>query len=153
MQERFGLTLVACVANIAVGRGLSVCSPTPRKRLLRRLTLETGPCRSLYSDCLSHNKGTKGKTDLIKLDNWGNDFERGDVDEYSIEAMDVGKVLMIQLHNDGGGWWYKNPDWFVNKITVLSSSQDDPFEFPCYRWVLSDLTVFEGKGTHFQSFM
>lgn len=102
-------------------------------------------------NCLPHNKGTKGKTDLIKLDNWGNDFERGEVDEYSIEAMDVGKVLMIQLHNDGGGWWYKNPDWFVNKISVLSSSQEDPFEFPCYRWVLSDLSVFEGKGNHFRN--
>ena len=95
------------------------------------------------------NKGTKGKTDLIKLDNWGNDFERGDVDEYSIEAMDVGEVLMIQLHNDGGGWWHKNPDWFVNRISVLSSSQEDPFVFPCYRWVLTDLSVFEGKGNQF----
>ena len=100
---------------------------------------------------MSRNKGTKGKTDLIKLDNWGNDFEAGDVDEYSIVAMDVGKVLMIQLRNDRGGWWYKNPDWLVNKISVLSSSQEDPFEFPCYRWVLSDLVIFEGKGNHFKN--
>ena len=46
----------------------------------------------------------------MKLDNWGNDFERGDVDEYMVEAMDVGKVLMVHLHNDQGGWWYKNAD-------------------------------------------
>ena len=90
--------------------------------------------------------GTKGKTDRMKLDNWGNDFERGDVDEYMVEAMDVGKVLMVHLHNDQGGWWYKNADWFVNKIAVISSTQDEPFEFPCYRWVLSDLVVFEGRG-------
>ena len=92
------------------------------------------------------HSGTKGKTDMIKLDKWGNDFERGDVDEYSVEAMDVGEILMVHLHNDQGGWWYKNPDWFVNKIAVISSSQDEPFEFPCYRWVLSDLVVFEGRG-------
>ncbi|KAM7441211.1 Arachidonate 5-lipoxygenase [Porites harrisoni] len=90
--------------------------------------------------------GTKGKTDMINLDNWGNDFERGDVNEYSVEAMDVGEALMIHLHNNGGGWWYKNPDWFVNRISVISSSQQNPFEFPCYRWVLSDLVVFEGKA-------
>ena len=83
---------------------------------------------------------------MINLDNWGNDFERGDVNEYSVEAMDVGEVLMIHLHNSGGGWLYKNPDWFVNRISVISSSQQNPFEFPCYRWVLSDLVVFEGKG-------
>lgn len=41
---------------------------------------------------------------MIKLDNWGNDFEKGDVDEYSVEAMDVGEVLMVHLHNSGGGW-------------------------------------------------
>ena len=82
----------------------------------------------------------------MKLDNWGNDFERGEVDEYMVEAMDVGKVLMVHLHNDQGGWWYKNADWFVNKIAVISSTQDEPFEFPCYRWVLSDLVVFEGRG-------
>ena len=103
---------------------------------------------------VSCNIGTKGKTDEIKLDNWGNDFERGDIDEYSVEAMDVGQVLMIHLHNDGGGWWYKNPDWFVNKISVISSSQEDPFEFPCHRWVSSDLAVFEGKGiTKFWDFL
>ena len=83
---------------------------------------------------------------MINLDNWGDDFERGDVSKYHVEAMDVGEVLMIHLHNNGGGWWYKNPDWFVNRISVISSSQQNPFEFPCYRWVLSDLVVFEGKG-------
>ena len=76
---------------------------------------------------------------MINLDNWGDDFERGDVNEYSVEAMDVGEVLMIHLHNDGGGW-------LVNRISVISFSQQNPFEFPCYRWVLSDLVVFEGKG-------
>lgn len=93
-----------------------------------------------------YNIGTKGKTDMFKLDSWGNDFERGDTDEYSIEAMDVGEILMIHLRNDGRGWWFKNPDWFVNKISVISSTQDDPFEFPCYRWVLSEMVVFVGKG-------
>ncbi|XP_078369935.1 allene oxide synthase-lipoxygenase protein-like [Oculina patagonica] len=90
--------------------------------------------------------GTKGKTELIKLDSWSNDFEAGDVAKYSVEAMDIGKVLIIHLYNDGGGCLFKKPDWFVNKISVRSSSQDDLFEFPCHRWVLSDLVVFERKA-------
>ncbi|XP_078369939.1 allene oxide synthase-lipoxygenase protein-like isoform X2 [Oculina patagonica] len=90
--------------------------------------------------------GTKGKTELIKLDSWSNDSEAGDVARYSVEAMDVGKVLMIHLHNDRGGCLFKKPEWFVNKITVRSSSQDDLFEFPCYRWVLSELMAFKGKA-------
>ena len=65
---------------------------------------------------------------------------------YSVEAMDVGKVLIIYLHNDRNGCLFKGPDWFISKISVQSSSHKDPFEFPCYCWVPSDLVVFQGKG-------
>lgn len=57
--------------------------------------------------------------------------------------MDVGEVLMIHLYNDGSGWL---SDWLVNKITVTSSKQEETFEFPCYRWVVDDMVVFQGKG-------
>ena len=66
-----------------------------------------------------------------------------------MEAMDVGEVLMIHLYNDGSHSWYKNSDWFVNKITVTSSKQPIAFEFPCYRWVVSDMTVIQGKGQYY----
>lgn len=63
-----------------------------------------------------------------------------------MQAMDVGEVLMIQLHNDGSGW-LTNSDWFVNKIVVTSSTEERAFQFPCYRWVVSDMVIFQGKGT------
>lgn len=91
--------------------------------------------------------GTRGKTERLCLKSWSNDFEAGHTDEYAVEAMDVGEVLMIHLYNDGAHSWYKNPDWFVNKITLTSSKQPIAFEFPCYRWVVSDMTVIQGKGT------
>ena len=91
--------------------------------------------------------GTRGKTERLCLKSWSNNFEAGHTDEYAVEAMDVGEVLMIHLYNDGAHSWYKNPDWFVNKITVTSSKQPIAFEFPCYRWVVSDMTLIQGKGT------
>ena len=91
--------------------------------------------------------GTRGKTDRLCLKSWRNDFEAGHTDEFAVEAMDVGEVLMIHLYNDGANSWYKNPDWLVNKIIVTSSKQPIAFEFPCYRWVVSDMTVIQGKGT------
>ena len=57
--------------------------------------------------------------------------------------MDVGEVLMVHLYNDGSGWF---SDWFVNKITVTSSKQEETFHFSCYRWVVDDMAVFQGKG-------
>ena len=92
--------------------------------------------------------GTTGKTEKLSLSSWSNNFEAGHTDEFTVQSMDVGEVLMIHLHNDGARSWYKNPHWFVNKITVTSSKRQSPFEFPCYRWVVSDMVVFQGKGNY-----
>ena len=61
--------------------------------------------------------------------------------------MDVGEILMVHLYNDGSGWF---SDWFVNKITITSSKQEETFDFPCYRWVVDDMVVFQGKGEPLQ---
>ncbi|RMX58429.1 hypothetical protein pdam_00019691, partial [Pocillopora damicornis] len=90
--------------------------------------------------------GTRGKTEKLFLSSWSNDLEAGHKDEYTLQAMDVGEILMIHLHNDGAYSWHKHPHWFVNRITVTSSEQKDPFEFPCFRWVVSDMTLFIGKA-------
>ena len=89
--------------------------------------------------------GTKGKTEKIPLGSWRNDFVAGHTDDYTVQAMDVGEVLLIQLHNNRSGW-LKNSDWFVNKIFVASSTQERAFQFPCYRWVVSEVIVFQGQG-------
>ena len=94
-----------------------------------------------------HVAGTKGRSDALSLDkSLHDDFEKGHTDEYTVEAMDVGEILLLQLHSDGGGWWYKNPDWFVNKIAIIAAKNNESYEFPCNRWVLKDLKVFQGKG-------
>ena len=54
---------------------------------------------------------------------------------------------MVHLYNDGSGWF---SDWFVNKITITSSKQEETFDFPCYRWVVDDMVVFQGKGESLQ---
>ncbi|XP_078369932.1 allene oxide synthase-lipoxygenase protein-like [Oculina patagonica] len=87
--------------------------------------------------------GTKGKTKKLSLGSRSDDFEAGQTNEYTVQAMDVGEILMIQLYNDRAGLW---SDWFVNKITVTSSKQEKAFKFPCYRWVVSDMVVFQGKA-------
>ena len=63
-----------------------------------------------------------------------------------MEAFDVGDIHLIELHSDQGGGFWQDPDWFVNKITIISSSQDRVYIFPCFRWVMKDLILFPGKG-------
>jgi arachidonate 5-lipoxygenase len=74
------------------------------------------------------------------------DFERGQVDEYKVRAMDVGDLYIIHLQNSRGGLLSNNFDWFVNKVTILKEGSDAPYEFPCYSWILKDLVVFNGAG-------
>ena len=91
--------------------------------------------------------GTKGRTDAYPLDKWfHDDFEAGQTDEYSIETKDVGEVLLVQLDNDGGGWYRQNPDWYCNKVTVIDSKTGEIYNFPCYRWVNEQAVLFRGEG-------
>ncbi|XP_031557674.1 allene oxide synthase-lipoxygenase protein-like [Actinia tenebrosa] len=113
------------------------------------ITVETGDVKHAGTNATISitMTGSKGRTDAIVLDKtFHDDFERGDYEEYQVKAMDVGDLYVIRIHNDGGGSLFKNPDWFVNKVTVLKEGSETPYEFPCYCWVLKDLTVFNGSG-------
>ena len=86
-----------------------------------------------------------GRTKPFVLDKWfHNDFEEGTEDSYTMEAEDVGELLMIKLENDQGGLY---SDWFVEKVVINSSRDPEKlYEFPCGRWVQSESVFFEGKG-------
>ena len=77
-----------------------------------------------------------------------NDFEVGQKDEYEVKGKDVGDLLMVKLINDGGGFL---SDWFVNKVVIqkFSNIPGGVYNFPCFRWVSSELVLFEGKGITF----
>ena len=90
--------------------------------------------------------GEKETTSEFSLDKFfHNDFERGDTDTYDVSGDDVGDVVMITLKNSGFGF---KSDWYIAKVIVEKEAQfgNKIFEFPCYRWVVRDLVVFEGKG-------
>ena len=91
--------------------------------------------------------GSKGVTKAFKLGKFfHNDFKRDQVDEYKVQGDDVGDLLMIRLTNSGSGIF---SDWFVNKVSISKTPNTSRgvYSFPCYRWVIKELVVFEGKGT------
>ena len=75
-----------------------------------------------------------------------NDFERGETDTYNVNGEDVGEVVMLTLNNNREGF---GCDWYIAKITVEKElpGGSEKYFFPCYRWVVSQLVVYEGKGT------
>jgi hypothetical protein len=52
---------------------------------------------------------------------------------------------MITLNNNGMG---AKSDWYIAKVIVEKELKggNEKYEFPCYRWVVHQLVVFEGKG-------
>ena len=85
---------------------------------------------------------SEGETSAVKLGKFfHNDFERGQTDEYKVNADDVGDLLMITLMKSTGGFY---SDWFVNKVAIAKNNV--VYTFPCFRWVIKELVVFEGKG-------
>lgn len=97
---------------------------------------------------ITHFTGTKARTKPVVLDKWfHNDFEKGQEDTYVIEGVDVGEPLMIKLENDQGGLFHRSSDWFVDKVIISCSSNNQAmYEFPCYGWVQHEAVFFEGKG-------
>ncbi|XP_028396594.1 allene oxide synthase-lipoxygenase protein-like isoform X2 [Dendronephthya gigantea] len=87
--------------------------------------------------------GSKGKTERLSLNSLSD--EVSSASEYTLQAMDIGEVLMVHIFNDSRSW-YKDCDWFCNKITVTSSKYEKSLEFPCYRWVVSNMVIFQAMA-------
>lgn len=115
-------------------------------------------CRSVTILFVYYQQGTKGETDPKKLDKWfHNDFEAGQKDEYRVKTKDIGEPLLVTLKQDGSGLY---SDWFVDRVTIKVKGDDAIYDFPCNRWVQSEIIIFEGTGNvvnifkdHFETFI
>ncbi|CAF0768261.1 unnamed protein product, partial [Didymodactylos carnosus] len=68
--------------------------------------------------------GVNGKTDEIKLGNKSDTFERKKVDQFKLEASDVGQIEKIRIGHDSKGF---QSGWFLEKVCIrrtLSQTSD-----------------------------
>ncbi|XP_056680371.1 lipoxygenase homology domain-containing protein 1 [Monodelphis domestica] len=63
--------------------------------------------------------------------------QKGNADEYTIEAVTLRKVKRIRVGHDGKGG---NSGWFLERVLVREEGQpeSDNMEFPCNRWLARD---------------
>ena len=97
--------------------------------------------------------GDQGATQLQKLDNWGDDNERGDKCKYSFEDRNIGKIEYISLFLDKtigiADYWYV--DYVkVKKHDYNGKSPNYEAIFPLFAWITDDhetiLTVSTNKS-------
>nr|XP_057920226.1 lipoxygenase homology domain-containing protein 1 isoform X2 [Doryrhamphus excisus] len=76
--------------------------------------------------------GDTGERKLSKSENNGNKFERGSVDKFTIEAVDLGQVFKIKIRHDNS---MMSADWYLDQVEVLDVDTEEVFLFLCERWL------------------
>ncbi|KAK3090587.1 hypothetical protein FSP39_012903 [Pinctada imbricata] len=80
--------------------------------------------------------GTKGSTGrrLLKHSLTNNSkFEQDQVDQFEVEAVDLGKVTKVVIGHDSSG---SGSGWFLKKVVITESPESiQKFVFPCDKWL------------------
>ncbi|XP_054613031.1 lipoxygenase homology domain-containing protein 1-like isoform X2 [Dunckerocampus dactyliophorus] len=76
--------------------------------------------------------GDTGERKLSKSENNSNKFERGSVDKFTIEAVDLGQVFKIKIRHDNS---MMSADWYLDQVEVLDMDAEEVFLFLCERWL------------------
>uniref|UniRef100_A0A8C1NTW3 Lipoxygenase homology domains 1b n=1 Tax=Cyprinus carpio TaxID=7962 RepID=A0A8C1NTW3_CYPCA len=112
--------------------------PEPLPLIKYRITVYTGSVSGGGTDahvflCLIGDQGDTGDRALINCKNNVNKFEKGNADEFIIEAVSIGQVRRVRIGHDGHGG---GCGWFVDKVVIREEGQAESqaAEFPCNRW-------------------
>uniref|UniRef100_A0A7N8XV07 Lipoxygenase homology domains 1b n=1 Tax=Mastacembelus armatus TaxID=205130 RepID=A0A7N8XV07_9TELE len=107
--------------------------------LIYRVTVCTGTVSGSGTDAsvflnLIGDQGDTGDRLLVNCKNSMNKFEKGNLDEFIIEAVAIGQIRRVRIgHNGKGG----GCGWFLDKVIVREEGQAEAqaVEFPCNRWL------------------
>uniref|UniRef100_A0A667Z1M9 Lipoxygenase homology PLAT domains 1 n=1 Tax=Myripristis murdjan TaxID=586833 RepID=A0A667Z1M9_9TELE len=78
--------------------------------------------------------GTKDDTGIINLKaskTHKNKFERGMIDEFTVEAVDIGPLKRLRIGHDNSG----SAGWFLDYVEIDAPSLGIKLCFPCGRWL------------------
>ncbi|XP_043570379.1 lipoxygenase homology domain-containing protein 1-like [Chiloscyllium plagiosum] len=84
--------------------------------------------------CLIGLQGDTGERVLYDSKNNVNKFEKGNADEFIIEAVSLKKVMRVRIGHDGRGG---SCGWYLDKVVIKveGAPEAQAVEFPCYRWL------------------
>uniref|UniRef100_A0A3P9J9C9 Lipoxygenase homology domains 1b n=1 Tax=Oryzias latipes TaxID=8090 RepID=A0A3P9J9C9_ORYLA len=104
-----------------------------------RVTVCTGNVGGSGTDAsvflnLIGEQGDTGDRQLVNCKNNTNKFEKGNFDEFLVEAVNLGPIRRLRIGHNGKG---RGCGWFLGKVTVREEGQAEAHavEFPCNRWL------------------
>lgn len=109
----------------------------PRPNTSYHLAVKTGEMAMAGTDANVYFQliGDEGETEKIQLRQGGKAekrFEKGRVDKFIVETVDVGKVQKLRIGHDNNG---TAPGWFLEEVAVDVPAHTEHFIFPCHRWL------------------
>uniref|UniRef100_A0A7N8X6X4 Lipoxygenase homology PLAT domains 1a n=1 Tax=Mastacembelus armatus TaxID=205130 RepID=A0A7N8X6X4_9TELE len=76
--------------------------------------------------------GDTGERKLSKSETNSNKFERGSVDKFTIESVDLGQVFRLKIRHDNS---MMSADWYLDQVEVVDVDTEETFLFLCERWL------------------
>lgn len=76
--------------------------------------------------------GDSGERALIHSKTHVNKFQRAAVDEFEIDAVDLGALSKVKVWHDNKGL---GGAWFLHKVVVVDSRDKKAYTFPCDQWL------------------
>ena len=110
------------------------------------IKIKTGNPKSSGTDCRVEMKiiGSKNETSFHELNTpLHNDFERGNIDEFTISDVDIGDIEYLSLIVSKNLYDLSEPNWYIDYMFVTKHNQSVlPDEqsttknyFPIYQWI------------------
>ncbi|KAM5305132.1 lipoxygenase homology domain-containing protein 1 isoform 3-T3 [Glossophaga mutica] len=102
------------------------------------ISLKTGDMPGANTDATVYIKLYGDKYDTIKQDllvsdnNLKNYFDRGRVDEFTLETLNVGTINRVVIGHNGVG---KHASWFLCSVQIRVPRQGKQYTFPVNRWL------------------
>ncbi|KAF6256823.1 hypothetical protein COO60DRAFT_1640423 [Scenedesmus sp. NREL 46B-D3] len=125
-----------CLVVLAPGGGAAAgAAGAPVQRLVSyKVEVQTSDVRGAGTDAdvLLTMFGSAGDSGPLKLFTSANDFERGRLDTFFVQAPDVGSISSVQLQCQGGGL---TAAWHLSNVTVTNSASGQAAQFSYNDWL------------------
>ncbi|XP_072215279.1 lipoxygenase homology domain-containing protein 1 [Excalfactoria chinensis] len=98
----------------------------------------SGTDANVFLSIYGIGRGDTGERQLKRSSNL-NKFEKGQVDVFTIKAIDLGELKKLRIRHDNSG---SSPSWFLERVEIVDLKESTTYYFPCQRW----LAVEEDDG-------
>ncbi|NXA96195.1 LOXH1 protein, partial [Melanocharis versteri] len=107
-------------------------------RVLTGTVWGAGTDANVFLSIYGVERGDTGERQLKRSNNL-NKFEKGQVDVFTIKAIDLGELKKLRIRHDNSG---SRPSWFLERVEIIDLKESITYYFPCQRW----LAVEEDDG-------